>query len=165
VSREAQNVIEFASDFLERLANRPDVQLPAESDPVDANELAAAARMLFPGRRAQRVRPRQRLRPVSYEADVVDAVWTPEVHWRWQSPAFHAAVRALLLSHLRLRKTPLAEGTATNLGCLPQDVMPLIVSQLGEVWVEPLPLVLLSRCCGASVVPNVILDGGVGEYS
>jgi hypothetical protein len=155
LDRQAQNVPALLAGILEEMAFDPGHEHPDESDPVDADQLAAAALMLFPGRGTQSARARRQLRPVSYEADAVDAVWTPEVHWRWQSPAFHAAVRALLLSHLRLRNTPVEMGAGVHLGCLPHDVMLPIVSQLGEVWVEALPLVVRNCYFKERALPDI----------
>jgi hypothetical protein len=139
--------------FLDHLGYGVEEDNDLARDPP-ATELAAAALVVFPEDDEESVNARRRLRPVSYEADAVDAVWTPEVHWRWQSPDFHGAVRALLMSHLRLSKTPLTEGTATHLGCLPQEVIPLIVSQLGEVWVEPRVLVMGGEILQRAAVPD-----------
>jgi hypothetical protein len=49
------------------------------------------------------------------------------------------------MSHLRLRNTSMAEDTPTHLGFLPHELLLLIVSQLGEVWVEPFPVVVRSN--------------------
>jgi hypothetical protein len=151
----------YLEDCLKQMAADPGVDLPAETDPVDADALAAAALRLFPGDDETHVNARRQLRPVSYEADAVDAAWAPEVHWRWQSPAFHSVVRALLLSHLRLRKTLVAEGMATHLGCLPHDVMLLIASQLGESWVEARPLTLTSNHRRKRDMPDAFWDDSI----
>jgi hypothetical protein len=150
--REARSMPLYLDAFLAERKSMDEEFNASEAEPdgvgpdtVDLAELAAAACRLFPNSDEEHVKLRSRLRPVSYEADAVDAVWTPEVHWRWQSPAFHAAVRALLMAHLRLSKAPMPESAAPNLGCVPHELLLLIVSQLGEVWVEPFPVVVRSN--------------------